>query len=274
MLSTDVRPHIGTKGEDMKIVVLIKQVPDTASKIEVKGDGSGIVETGLKFIISPYDEFAIEEALKIKQKIPSAETLVISLGPDRAVEAIRTALAMGIDKGIHIHDESKVWDSFTTAKILTSAIQKNQADLILCGKQAIDADNSQVVSMIAEMMNIPSVVIVEKCELKEDQKGAIVTRRVSGGAKEVYDVTLPAVLGCEKGLNTPRYASLPGIMKAKSKPVEKIAASSLLGGEEILIEFKNYQLPSERAAGKKIEGEPAEQAKELVRLLREEAKVI
>lgn len=258
----------------MKIGVLVKQVPDTETKIKIKADKSGIEEGDIKFVISPYDEHAVEEALKVKEKSGGGETIVISLGPDRVVEAIRTALAMGIDRGIHVNSEGKDFDSFTTARILSKVIQKEGIDVIFCGKQAIDRDNGQVAAMTAELLNIPQVIIVEKFDLSSDSRGAVVTRRVSGGAKEIYDVTFPAIFGCERGLNIPRYASLPGIMKAKSKPVNKLNASEYLDGAQNLVQFVNYQSPPERGEGKKLGGEPAEQAAALVKLLREEAKII
>lgn len=258
----------------MKIAVLVKQVPDTETKIKIKPDASGIEETGIKFVMSPYDEFAVEEAIKIKEKNPGTETVVVALGPDRVVDAMRTALAMGVDKAIHVNTEGQTLDSFAAANVLANVLKAQNADLILCGKQAIDQDNSQVPQMIAELLDVPQTMIVEKVELGADQKSLTATRRVSGGAKETYELALPAVLGCEKGLNTPRYASLPGIMKAKSKPVEKLKAADFLNGASSLVQFANYQLPPERAAGKKLQGEPADQARELVRLLREEAKAI
>jgi len=258
----------------MKIAVLVKQVPDTETKIRIKPDGSGIEESDVKYVVSPYDEYAIEEAIKTREKAGAGETVVISLGPDRAVETMRTALAMGIEKGIHLSTGGEVFDSYMTAKALSKAIRDRGFDLILCGKQGIDADNAQVPAMIAALLDLPQVMIVDKIDLKEDKLGALVTRRVAGGTKEIYDVTFPAVIGCDKGLNTPRYASLPGIMKAKSKPVEKLQAKDLLEGATALVTLKNLQPPPERKAGKKIEGEPAIQARELARLLREEAKVI
>ncbi len=258
----------------MKIAALIKQVPDTETKIRLKADASGIEEGDVKFIVSPYDEFAVEEVLQVKQKAGTAETYVISLGPDRTVEGLRTALAMGIDKAVHIDNEGQVLDAFQVATALAGAIKKLGVDLIICGKQAIDADNGQVAQMVAELLDAPQVMIVEKLDLNADKSGATVTRRMSGGAKEIYEVAFPAVIGCEKGLNTPRYASLPGIMKAKSKPVEKLKASEFLGGATPLVQFTNYSLPPERAAGKKIDGEPAQQAAALVKYLREEAKII
>lgn len=251
----------------MKTAVLIKQVPDTETKIIVKGDGSGIEEAGIKYVMNPYDEFAVEEAIKI-----GGDTTVVTMGPERCVEALRTALAMGIQNAVHIDTQGKWYDSFTTAMALANILKEGGYQLVLCGKQAIDGDNSQVVPMVAELLDAPQVMIAEKIEITGDK--AKVIRRVGGGAKEVYECGFPLVVGAEKGLNTPRYASLPGIMKAKSKPVTKKTADELLAGAGVLVEFKNFSLPPERQAGKKIEGEPAQQAKELVRLLHEEAKVI
>lgn len=256
----------------MKIGVLIKQVPDTETKIKIKGDQSGIETGDIKWVINPYDEFAIEEAIRIKEKNAGSEAVVLSLGPDRVLEAMRTALAMGIDKGVHISDDGLALDSTVTAIVLANVIQKMEFDILLCGKQAIDADNSQVVQMIAERLNIPHVLIVEKLEVDATAKKAIATRRASG--REIYDVGLPAIFGCEKGLNTPRFASLPGIMKAKSKPVEKIKGSDLVGDAKPLVQFVRYASPPERSNGKIISGEPAEQVSQLVRLLKEEAKVL
>lgn len=251
----------------MKTAVLIKQVPDTETKIVVKADGSGVEEAGVKYVMNPYCEFAVEEAIKL-----GSETTVITMGPERCVEALRTALAMGIQNAVHIDTQGKWYDSFATATALAKVLKEGGYQLILCGKQGIDGDNSQVVQMVAELLDAPQVMIVEKIEIAGDK--AKVIRRTGGGAKEVYESGFPLVIGAEKGLNTPRYASLPGIMKAKSKPVTKKTAEELLAGTSSLVEFKNYSLPPERQAGKKIEGDPAQQAKELVRLLHEEAKVI
>lgn len=251
----------------MKIAVLVKQVPDTETKIVIKADGSGIEEGGIKWIMSPYDENAVEEAIKI-----GGETTVIAAGPERVIEAIRTALAMGIQKAVHIDTGGKELDSFTTATVLAAAIKAGGYDLILCGKQAIDYNNSAVVSMVAEMIGAAHVNVVEKLEIVGDTVKAV--RKVAGGTQEIYQTKFPVVIGTEKGLNTPRYASLPGIMKAKTKPVEKKKVEELLGGATQLVQLKNFTLPPERAAGKKIAGEPAQAAAELVKLLREEAKAI
>ncbi len=256
----------------MKICLLIKQVPDTETKIKIKEDGSGIEEANIKYIVSPYDEFAVEEALKTREKIAGSEVTVVSLGPARSVEAIRTALAMGCDKAVHIDDEGKSPDSFVTAKALAKVIQDQGFEIVFCGKQAIDGDMGQVPQLVAEFLQWPQVMILEKLELSEGKAQA--TRRISGGAKEVYEVPLPAVFGCEKGLNTPRYASLPGIMKAKTKPVETLKLSALQGDAQPKVVIAHFRSPPEKAPGKMIPGEAAAQVKELVRLLREEAKVI
>jgi electron transfer flavoprotein beta subunit len=256
----------------MKIGVIVKQVPDTETKIKLKEDGSGIDESGIKFIVSPYDEFAIEEALKTKEAKAGSEVTVVSLGPARCVEAIRTALAMGCDKAIHIDDEGQAPDTFVTAKALAKVIQDQGFDVVFCGKQAIDADMGQVPQLIADTLGWPQVMILEALELGEGKAKA--TRRISGGAKELYEVPFPAIFGCEKGLNTPRYASLPGIMKAKSKPVEALKLSEQKGEAANKLEYSNFRLPPEKAPGKILDGELSDQVKELVRLLREEAKVI
>ena len=256
----------------MKIGVLVKQVPDTETKIKTKADNSGIEQEGIKYIVSPYDEFAIEEAIKTKEKNPGSEVTVVSLGPARCVEAIRTALAMGCDKAVHIDDEGGNPDSFVVAKALAKVIADNGFEIVFTGKQGIDQDNGQVAQQVAEFLGWPQVMILEKLEISGNK--AVATRRISGGAKEVYEVDLPAVFGCEKGLNTPRYASLPGIMKAKTKPVQTLKLSEAKGDASPKVVFSNFRLPPEKAPGKMIQGDAATQVKELVRLLREEAKVI
>lgn len=257
----------------MKIGVLIKQVPDTETKIRINAAATGIETDGIKYVVNPYDEYAVEEALKTKEKA-GGEVVAVSLGPARCVEAIRTALAMGADRGIHIDDGGIPMDSAVTARTIAKTIQGENFDLIFCGKQAADDDAAQVVPMVAELLNLPHIMVVEKFELRDDKKGAVVRREVGGGAKEVYEVDFPVLLGCEKGLNTPRYASLPGIMKAKTKPLAVMKASDLAGDAKPRTVEVNYRLPPERQAGKILKGEPGEVVKELVRLLREEAKVI
>jgi electron transfer flavoprotein beta subunit len=259
----------------MKIGVLIKQTPDTESKIKPKADGSGIETDGIKYIISPYDEFAIEEAIQTKEAVGDAETTVVSIGPERVTEALRTALAMGIDKAVRIDDEGIELDSLLTAKVLANAIKDQNFDVIFTGRQAIDGDCGQVSQMLAELLDVAHVTVVEGFELNDDKQGARVSRRAGGGANEIIDLKFPALVACEKGLNTPRYASLPGIMKAKKKPLEVLKVSDFSQGAQAKVKFANYRLPEEKHAGKILQGDdPQAMVSELVKLLHEEAKVI
>lgn len=264
----------------MNMIVCMKQVPDTEAQIRVKPDGSGIVDSDIKFVMNPYDEFGVEEALQLKEKFGGTVTIVC-LGPQRAVDAIRTGLAMGADKAVHLDDPAfEGGDAFSTAKALATAIKGMEYDLIFCGKQAIDDDFAQVGPALAEMLGIPQVVVVTKVEVSEDAKKAKVNRQIIGG-EEIIDVPLPAVLTAQKGLNEPRYASLPGIMKAKKKEIKSVKAAdlgldpSVVGKAGAKTRILKMYSPPQREAGKMIKGEPAEDtAPELARLLREEAKVI
>lgn len=256
----------------MKIGVLLKQVPDTETKIRLKADGSGIEEGEIKWVINPYDEYAVEEGLRAKEK-RGGEVVVVTAGPARAAEAMRQAMAMGADRGIRIDADCPL-DPSTTARALAKACESEKFDVILAGKQAVDDDCGQVHIGVAEMLSLPHVTPVEKCTIADDGTRAALQRPVAGGTKEIVETALPAVIGCEKGLNEPRYASLPGIMKARSKPIAELKASALLVGEGVKIKATAYALPPERQAGKVIPGEPEQAAAELVRLLREEAKVI
>ncbi len=264
----------------MNIIVCMKQVPDTEAQIRVKPDGSGIVDGDIKFVMNPYDEYGVEEALKLKEKFGGTVTIVC-LGPERAVEAIRTGLAMGADKAVHLDDPAfEGGDAFSTAKALAAAIKGMECDLIFCGKQAIDDDLAQVGSALAEMLGIPQVVVVTKVEVSEDTKKAKVNRQIIGG-EEIIEVPLPAVLTAQKGLNEPRYASLPGIMKAKKKEVKSVKVadlgldSSAVGAAGAKAKIIKMYSPPQREAGKIIEGDTAEEkAPKLAKLLREEAKAI
>ena len=260
----------------MNIVVCMKQAPDTEAKIVVNAEGSGINLDGVKFVMSPYDEYAVEQAIQLKEKF-GGETIVVTLGPKRVVEAMRTALAMGMDKGVHIDDPAlENADAWATAKVLAGALKELNADIILGGKQAIDHDQAQVMANVAEFLDMPQVSNISFMEMDGDGKKAKVSRRIEGGT-EVYEVTLPAVMSCEKGLNEPRYASLPGIMKAKKKEIKDVdLAASGVGADDAKnkTEIKKFSSPPERAAGKVLEGEAEETAPQLAKLLREEAKVI
>jgi len=264
----------------VNIAVCIKQVPDTETKIVLNPDSTDIVTEGIKWVMNPYDEYAVEEALKIKEKYGGKVT-ILCLGPERSVEAIRTALAMGADDAILLNDPAfEGGDSFTTALALSKALEQLEYDIILTGKQAVDLDCSQVFAGLAEFLSLPYVAIVVGLELFPDQKKALAKRETEGGEKELIEVTLPAVFACQKDLNTPRYASLPGIMKAKKKEIKKFGLAELclnpehVGTKGSKLKKGKYSLPPQRKAGIKIEGEIPEAAAKLVKLLREEAKII
>jgi len=258
----------------------MKQVPDSEAQIRVRPDGKGIVDSDIKFVMNPYDEFGVEEALKLKEKFGGTVTLVC-LGPARCVESIRTGLAMGADKAIHLDDPAfDGGDAISTAKVLAAAIKGLPHDLIFCGKQAIDDDSATVGSALAEVLGIPQVSLVVKVELAEDRKSAKVNRQILGG-EEILQVPLPAVLNAQKGLNEPRYASLPGIMKAKKKEIKSVKVADLgiaadsIGAAGARTKVLHMSAPPQRQAGKIIPGEtPEEKAPVLAKLLREEAKII
>ncbi|MBI5183122.1 MAG: electron transfer flavoprotein subunit beta/FixA family protein [Nitrospinae bacterium] len=264
----------------MKIVVCIKQVPDTATRIKIKQGSSSIETEGVQYVVNPYDEYAVEEALRIKERIGDSEITILSMGPDRTKEAIKTCLAMGADKAIHlIDDRFEGSDSYATSLILAKGLRDIGYDLILCGKQGVDDDAAQVGPSIAEMLNIPHVSVITRLDLYDDNKKVIIHREVEYGT-EVIETTLPALLTCQKGLNEPRLPSLKGIMSAKKKEIRKVNSDALgLSHKEIGLQGSKTKvialsLPPQRKGGRIIKGEPQEGVKELVRLLREEAKVI
>ena len=258
----------------MKIFVCIKQVPDTETKIRLSGNQSSIDEAGVKWVINPYDEFAIEEALKLKESRGDSTVTVVSLGPKkRVVEVLRTALAMGADDGIVIDAPSPV-GHLATAKALAQVIQTDgPADIIFMGKLAIDDNAASVSQMLAEYLDIPHVTVVSK--FTAQGSAYTLEREIEGGAREIIEINSPAVIAANKGLNQPRYASLPGIMKAKKKPLKEVEFSGLgIDGDLENVIVTKYVLPAEKPPVKMLEGDPTTQAAALVQLLREEAKVI
>lgn len=257
----------------MKIAVLIKQVPDTETKIQLSADKAGIDQSAIKWVLNPYDEIAVEAAIQLKEKA-GGEVVVLSLGPQRCVDAMRTALAMGADRGVRVDTGDGHWDSYTTAVALAEAVKAEGAEIVFAGKQAIDDDAGQMVQLVGERLGWASMGIIETFALDEGGKSATVTRPVSSGTKEVIQVTLPAVFGCEKGLYTPRYPSLPGIMKAKAKPVADKKGAELLGGETIKVKTVAYAMPPERQPGKKLSGSPQELVDALVNYLKQDVKII
>ncbi len=263
----------------MKIIVLLKRVPDTEAKILINQEGTGIREDGVKFVINPYDEYGIEEGLQIKEKIGGdSRVTVVCLGPAESTEIIRTALAMGADDAVHICDPALSGPNpFTVAEVLAKAISDEGFDIIFCGKQGIDDDMAQTQSILAEKLDIPQVNNATAFELSGDNAGAVINRRIEGGDEKVK-TSLPAIISCDKGLNEPRYASLPGIMKAKKKEIRVKTLADLGFGEapgtgksRIL---KWLPLPKGGECRMVEAEETADAVRELARLLREEAKVI
>lgn len=264
----------------MNIIVCLKQVPDTEAQIRVAPDGKAIVTQDIKWVMNPYDEYGVEEALRLKEKF-GGEVTVVGLGPKRVTESIRTALAMGADKGILISDDAlEGSDGLATAKALAAAIKDLDYDLLFTGQRGVDDDMGVVGTALAEILDIPNLSVIVKVEVAEDGKSVKAHRPVEGQVL-VIESALPALITTQKGLNEPRYASLPGIMKAKKKPLEEKTLADLgldpaefgEGGRKVKI----IQLtpPPERQAGRIVEGEtPEEKASGLAKLLHEEAKVI
>lgn len=257
----------------MRIFVCVKQVPDTETKIRLKPDGSGIDETGIKWIMNPYDEYAVEEAIKLKEKNPDTRVSVVTVGPKpRAQDVLRTAMAMGADDSFLIEGSWET-DSMLAAQAVAKLIQKEgEFRLVLTGKLAIDDNQSSFSQQLAAILEVPHGTVITKLDLEGNTTR--VEREADGGVKELIKLEGPGVLACNKGLNTPRYASLPGIMKAKKKPLVELSFQDLELNETPRIRFKNFQLPPEKPPVRMISGEPSAAAKELVGLLRNEAKVI
>ena len=249
----------------MKIAVCVNRVPDTETKVKVGPDGKTIDKTNVNFILNPYDEFAVEEALRIKEKF-GGEVTVLSLGGAENTEVIRKALAMGADKGILLKDNS-IRDTYSIAKSIAEVLKELKPDIILFGKQSIDYDDQAMPSMVAEILGLPSITVVVKLEIKED--GTVVAEREIEGGREKVVSKLPIVIGAQRGLNEPRYPSLKGIMAAKKKPIDEVEPVKVESKTEVI----SMYLPPPKKPGKII-GTDASAVPELVRLLREEAKVI
>lgn len=261
----------------MKIAVIIKQVPDTETRIKLGPDSNGansaksLDQSSVKWIVNPYDEHAIEEALQLRDKNPGSGTLVLSVGPSRCAEALRTALAMGIDEAIHIEAKDSL-DSPQTAQALAQVL-KNQGeiDLVLMGQVTIDDASTDLGPQIAEILGWGCVSSIGKLQLTAAE--GMAQREVEGGGIEIFKFQTPAVLTTNKSLNTPRYASLPGIMKAKKKNIQVISVSSL-DLPEAGWELESFLTPPEKPPVKILTGTPQQQAQELVKALRDEAKVL
>lgn len=248
----------------MKIAVCISLVPDSTTKVKLSNDKLKIDENGVTFIINPYDEFAVEEAVQLKEK-HGGEVIAVSFGTIKSKDAIKKAYQMGADKGIFVEANGD-FDSFTAAKNLAETIKDLNADIIFFGKQSIDYDSSVIPAMVAEMLNLPYINVVTKLDIN----GTIirVEREIEGG-KEIIESTMPVIIGAQKGLNNPRYPNLKSIMASKSKPVEEKKASYTGNISEVT----EMSLPAIKGTGKILKNGVSD-VPELVKLLREEAKVI
>ena len=252
----------------MKIVVCIKRTPDTEAKIRLGEGGVSIDPSGVKFIISPYDEFAIEAGLQLKEAAGDGEVVLLSMGGDHTPETLRQGLAMGADQAIHLKGQDGLdgLDGLATAKALAAELKGMDASLILFGMKGADMDQQQVGPMTATLMGLPCVTAASEFEMVGE---TLTCRREVEGGAEILEMDLPAVITVTKGKFEPRYASLKGIMAAKRKPLEEKEAQ---GGESRLI-VRKMSYPPQRPAGRVV-GEGPDAAPELVRLLREEAKAL
>ncbi|HET9481185.1 MAG TPA: electron transfer flavoprotein subunit beta/FixA family protein [Candidatus Polarisedimenticolia bacterium] len=262
----------------MKIVVAVKQVPDTETKIAIAPDGRSVDESNITWIVNPYDEYAVEEALRIREARGQGEVIVATVGPARAATALRTCLAMGADRGVHLNDPAfEGSDSLGIARILAAAIRPLAPDLVLTGQYAVGTDSRQVGMMLAELLGFAHVSVVTQLTVEE---GRLKARREIEGARELVESPLPCVVTAQKGLNEPRYASLKGIMAAKKKPVEEMNAAALgldpstVGARGARVTVTKLELPPGKLAGKIFKDDMEAAAREVVRLLHEEAKVI
>lgn len=262
----------------MNIIVFLKQVPDTASRIKIAAGGKNIEESDITWITSPYDEYALEEALKIKESKGTGKVTVVTFGPDRAATMLRNALATGADEAVHVNDSALDGaDAFGTAQILAAVARKREFNILFFGKMGVGMDQSQVPMMVAEILGLPSVNQIGKLEIGD---GKISAHREIEGATETVEASLPVVLAAEKGLNEPRYPSLKGIMAAKKKPIETMKAADLglnpaeAGPGSNTVTLLSLSLPPERQSGKILTGDPQDAVKQLVDLLHNEAKVI
>lgn len=249
----------------MKIIVCVSLVPDSTTKVKISANKKSLDENGVNFILNPYDEFAVEEALRLKEK-NGGEVITVSFGIEKAKEAIKKAFQMGGDKGVFIKTTTNEFDSFTVAKNLAEYIKNQKPDIVLFGKQSIDFDGMLIPSMVAEFLNLPCINVVIKLEVTD---GKVIAEREVEGGKEIVESQLPIIIGVQKGINEPRYPNLKNIMAAKSKPIEEIPAT-YSGNKVEILEMK---LPPVKTSGKIFINGKNDVA-DLVKLLRDEAKVI
>lgn len=249
----------------MKILVTVKEVTDYEAKIKLKPDGSGIEMDGVELKLNPFDENAIEAGL-VLQEAHGGEVVLVSIGNEGVATRIRTGLAMGADRGIHVLAEDRLLDGDLVARILAKIVERETPDVVLLGKQAVDGDSNQVGQLLAGYLGLPQATFASKIEI--DGGSASVMREVDGGL-ETISVTLPAVFTADLRLNEPRYASLPGIMKAKRKPIEQLSVDDLGVDTTLKVRTVKLEYPPSRQAGVMVDS-----VDELINKLKNEAKVL
>jgi electron transfer flavoprotein beta subunit len=251
----------------VKILVTVNRVPDPESTLKIAPDGASFVRDNVKWVVNPFDEIAVEEGLRIKDKVAGSEVVLVSIGEKAAQEQLRTGLAMGADRAVLVLADTDL-DPLGVARVLQKVVETEQADLVVMGKQAVDDDSNCAGQMLAELLGWPQATFASAVTLADDQKSAKVTREVDGGL-ETIEVPLPAIVTADLRLNEPRYASLPGIMKARKKELKEIPVADL--GVDLTPRVKTTKLetPPARQAGRKVES-----VAELVKVLHDEAKVI
>ncbi|HUP47412.1 MAG TPA: electron transfer flavoprotein subunit beta/FixA family protein [Thermoanaerobaculia bacterium] len=257
----------------MNSLVCVSHVPDTEARIKIAG--KGVDEAGLKFIVSPYDEYALEEAIRLKES-KGGDVTVITFGPDRAAQALRECLARGATKAVHVKGDPAAADALGIARVLAAVIKSLPHELVLFGKQGVGTDNGLVGPMVAELLGYPQVNVVTHLEVGD---GKLTAHREIEGAEEIIESSTPAVITAQKGLNEPRYASLKGIMGAKKVPIETRSVADLgLDESDVFnqrVVYVSLELPPQKSGGRKVEGsDPAGAAREIVKYIREEAKAL
>jgi len=256
----------------MQIYVCVKHVPDTAANIKMVGE-AGFDDVGCKFIVNPYDEYAVEQAVQLVDK-NGGEVVIVTVGKEAAVGTIRAAMAMGAHRGILVKVENQFVDSQTTARALKAAIEQDgKPDIVFAGKGAVDTEGFQTLYRLAAAMNLPVVNEINRMELGEGK--VVVSHEIGAGTREIIEVPLPCVLGATKGLNEPRYPKFPDIMKAKKKEIREVALADLnisAGGAQS--ELVHLEKAPERSGARILDGDLRHAVEELVRILKEEEKVI
>ena len=251
----------------MKILVTVKRVPDPESALKVNAEGTGFVKDNLKWVVNPFDEIAVEEGLRLKEKVSGTEVVLVSIGDKTAQEQLRTGLAMGADRAVLVLSDGDL-DPLAVAKVLRKVIESEKPDLVVMGKQAIDDDSNCAGQMLAELLGWPQATFASEVKLGSDNKSAQVTREIDGGL-ETLEVPLPAVVTADLRLNEPRYASLPGIMKARKKELKEIPVADLGVDVAPRVKLVKLETPPKRSGGRKVGS-----VQELIQVLHNEAKVI